>query len=373
MLLFHRYLLRQFLIALVFTCTVVTIVALFTQSFRLLSMVINNAAGVWAFLQLASLLIPTFLNVVLPIGLAIAIIFVFQKLAGDSELVVMRAAGLSPLSLARPALWLGAVAVACGLVLAFWVSPWANRTFVKLQYDIRNEFSVYAVRPGVFNDVGKGLTFYARRRDSKGGLEGLLIHDARKPDMPVTIMADRGMLTMVEDAPRIVVFSGQRQEFDRVNNRITTLDFTQYAFDLGLLKGSNDRLPDPRELSLEDLLADEPVAIKRGNGVDRLRAELHQRIAGGLSGLAFAVLAAAIMLGGEFSRRGMATRVIAAALTIVVYQAALMWLNNLAAKNLTFVPALYALVLLPLPLSWLLLRYNPLAQRGITPNSVAAR
>ncbi len=132
MLLFHRYLLRQFLIALVFTCTVVTIVALFTQSFRLLSMVINNAAGVWAFLQLASLLIPTFLGVVLPIGLAIAIIFVFQKLGGDSELVVMRSAGLSPLSLARPALWLGGMAVFCGLILAFWVSPWANRTFVKL-------------------------------------------------------------------------------------------------------------------------------------------------------------------------------------------------------------------------------------------------
>ena len=49
----HRYLLRQFLITLVFTCGAVTIVGLFSQSFRLLAMVINNAAGVWAFLQLA--------------------------------------------------------------------------------------------------------------------------------------------------------------------------------------------------------------------------------------------------------------------------------------------------------------------------------
>ena len=50
----------------------------------------------------------------------------------------------------------------------------------------------------------------------------------------------------------------------------------------------------------------------------------------------------------------------------------LKWLNTLAAQDVTFVPALYALVLLPLPLSWLLLRYNPLA-RGVTPNAVATK
>lgn len=366
MLLLHRYILRQFLTALVFTCSAVTIVALFTQAVRLLALVVDNAAGVWVFLQLAALTIPTFLGIVLPIGLAVATIFVYHKCATDSELVIMRAAGMSATSLARPALWLGIVVVITGLVLNLWVAPWANRTLVAMQYKIRNEFSIYLLRPGVFNDVGKGLTFYARRRDRLGGLENILFHDNRKPETPVTVMADRGQVMTVEGEPRIVVFNGQRQEFNRIQNRMTTLDFDRYTFDINLLSGVNDRLPDPRELSLEDLLSDTPVSTKRG-GPDRLVAELHQRLGGGLTGLGYALLVAAIMLGGEFSRRGMAARVLLAAGSIVVLQAVLMWLSNLMARDLVFTPLFYAVTLLPVPVSWWLLWRQPSSPAAPSP------
>ncbi|MBP7252746.1 MAG: LptF/LptG family permease [Alphaproteobacteria bacterium] len=363
MLLLHRYLLRQFLTALLFTGCAVTIVVLFTQSFRLLSLVVNNAAGLWIFLQLALLTIPTFLSIVLPIGLAVALVFVYQKLGADSELVIMRSAGLSATALAQPAIWLGGASVLLGLLLAFWVSPWANRTLVAMQYEIRNEFSVYLLRPGVFNDITKGLTFYARRRDSKGGLENLLIHDNRKPDAPVTVMADRGMVMQVDGEPRIVVFNGQRQEFDRKHNKMATLDFAQYTFDISLLRGANDRLPDPRELTLGELLSDTPMATKRGSDPARLRAELHQRLGGALTGLSYAFLMAGIMLGGQFSRRGMTGRVVIAGAAIVTLQALLMWLSNLVARDLGYLLAFYGLTLLPIPVAWLLLQHNPLAGR----------
>lgn len=369
MLLLHRYLLRQFLTALLFTGCAVTIVVLFTQSFRLLSLVVNNAAGLWIFLQLALLTIPTFLGIVLPIGLAVALVFVYQKLGADSELVIMRSAGLSATALAQPAIWLGAASVLFGLLLAFWVSPWANRTLVAMQYEIRNEFSVYLLRPGVFNDITKGLTFYARRRDSKGGLESILIHDNRKPDAPMTVMADRGMVMQVDGEPRIVVFNGQRQEFDRKRNKMATLDFAQYTFDISLLRGANDRLPDPRELTLGELLSDKPLATKRGSHPERLRAELHQRLGGTLTGLSFAFLMAGIMLGGQFSRRGMTGRVIIAAVAVITLQALLMWLSNLVARDLGYLPVFYGLTLLPIPIAWLLLRHNPLASKRATPEA----
>ena len=60
------------------------------------------------FLQLTSLLIPSFVAVILPITTFVVVQFVYQRLAGDRELTVMRAAGLSPWALARPALALGA-------------------------------------------------------------------------------------------------------------------------------------------------------------------------------------------------------------------------------------------------------------------------
>lgn len=297
----------------------------------------------------------------MPIGLAISIVFVYQRLAGDSELIIMRTAGLSATDLAKPALLMGIGATILGLLLAFWIAPWANRELVSMQYKIRNEFSIYLLRPGVFNDIPKGPTFYARRRDRQGGLENILIHDNRKPDAPVTVMADRGQVTTVDGEPRVIVYHGQRQEYDRVKHRLSVLDFEQYSLSLALLSGASDRLPDPRELSLEDLLAATPPAIKNSSGPDRLRAELHQRICTAGAGVAFALLAAAILLSGQFNRRGMSSRVIIAALILVVFQAMLLWVSNLVARDFGFAPLLYVLTVVPLPLAWLLLRHNPMA------------
>src|ERR1700744_381767 len=100
----NLYLLRQLLVAFIFSCVAVTFVILFTQSFRLLTLVIDNSSTMWYFFRLMALSIPTFLPLVLPLGLGVAVLFVYHKLAIDSELVVMRAVGFSPMRQAMPAL-----------------------------------------------------------------------------------------------------------------------------------------------------------------------------------------------------------------------------------------------------------------------------
>ena len=97
------YLFRQHTTAFLFATLAVSFVVLFTQSFRLLSLVIDNSATLLIFFNLLALSVPTFLPLVLPLGLGVATIFVYNKLAVDSELVVMRAAGLSPMRQAMPA------------------------------------------------------------------------------------------------------------------------------------------------------------------------------------------------------------------------------------------------------------------------------
>src|ERR1700691_424796 len=97
------YMFRQLVTAFLFAGLAVTFVILFTQSFRLLSLVIDNSATMLFFFRLMALSVPTFLPLVLPLGLGVAVLFVYHKLAVDSELVVMRAAGVSPMRQALPA------------------------------------------------------------------------------------------------------------------------------------------------------------------------------------------------------------------------------------------------------------------------------
>src|ERR1700744_4932674 len=103
------YLFRQLATAFLFAGIAVTFVILFTQSFRLLSLVFDNSATMVFFFRLMALSVPTFLPLVLPLGLGVAVVFVYHKLAVDSELVVMRASGISPMRQARPALGLASM------------------------------------------------------------------------------------------------------------------------------------------------------------------------------------------------------------------------------------------------------------------------
>jgi lipopolysaccharide export system permease protein len=302
------------------------------------------------------LLVPTFLPLVVPLSLGVAVLFIYHKFAVDSEIVVMRAAGISPLRLAGPALMLGTIILLLCYILTIWVTPAANRGLVALQYKVRDNYSLFLVKPGNFNDVADGLTFYVRSRDKNGQLRDILIHDIRKPNAPVTIMADSGQFTNADGVPKITAFKGKRQELDPETGHLSQLDFDSYVLDLNLLHNSAaDRLPDPREMSIWDLLNPPADPEKRRTPVEHMTAEVHQRLATPLLALSYTLIGLATILAGEFNRRGMLKRILIAAAAIVAVQAGMLSLGSLIAKHLWMAPSLYLLAIFPMPISLLLL------------------
>ena len=299
------------------------------------------------FFQLMALSVPTFLPLVLPLGLGVAIIFVYHKMAIDSELVIMRAVGISPFRQSTPALALcGGVMLTC-LCLTLWLAPAANSGLVTLQYKIRDSYAVFLSRPGNFNDITDGLTFYARRRGANGALEGVLIHDVRKPEMPVTIMAETGQVVDNKDQPQIVIFNGRRQELDVSSGRLSELAFDQYVLDLNALRSDSAvRLPDPREQNIIELFYQLGVPSVKASR-ERLIAEIHQRFAAPLLTLAFTLIGLSALLAGEFNRRGTGRRILLAAAGIVFIQAGFMSINGIIAHHNWLAFAQYGIALLP--------------------------
>lgn len=350
------YLFVQILTAFLFSGVAVTFVVLFTQSFRMMSFVIDNSSSLLVFFQLMGLMVPTFLPLIVPLSLGVAVLFIYHKFAVDSELVVMRAAGLSPMRIAAPALALAGMVVVVGYFLTMWVTPAANRSLVSLQHKVRDDFSAFMIRPGAFNDLAEGLTFYARRRGGDGGFEDILVHDVRLPEKPVTIMADHGRIYVEGNVPQVVVFDGRRQEVDVETGRLQELKFNRYVLDLHLLRNSAEgRKQDPREMKALDLLSASTKTPKEVGAKSSLRAELHQRVAGPLLSFTFAVIAVTVILVGDFNRRGMTRRVLAAAAAIVIVQAAMISLVTQTAKYVSVVPLLYLVILLPIPICLYLL------------------
>ena len=97
-----RYILRQCFGIMMFVTAALSAAVWLAQSLRLIDLIVNRGLSVEVFLYLAVLILPRFLDIVLPIGVFIAVLFVFNRLTAESELVVMRSAGLSPLALAKP-------------------------------------------------------------------------------------------------------------------------------------------------------------------------------------------------------------------------------------------------------------------------------
>ena len=207
------------------------------QSLRLIDLIVNRGLSVELFLYLALLILPRFLDIVLPIGVFIAVLFVFNRLSAESELVVMRAAGLGPAALARPVLILAGIAFVALMSLSAYFLPASNREFKDLQFEIRNRFVSSLMQEGAFTTISDKLTIYIRSRNERGEVAGLLINDSRDPQRPVTILAERGAFADTAHAARASSWSTATASNSTGRPRkLSVLTFDRYTLDLDSLR-----------------------------------------------------------------------------------------------------------------------------------------
>jgi lipopolysaccharide export system permease protein len=350
------YIFRQVLFALVVATGGLTALIWLTQSLRFVDLVVNRGLSFFVFIHLTSLLIPSFVAVILPITTYVVIQFVYQRMATDRELTVMRAAGLSPWALARPALAVALLATLLGYGLSLWVVPVATADFRAFQWEIRNRLAAFLLQDGVFTPLSDKLTVYVRSRDQDGSLRGILVDDARDPTAHATILAERGRLVDGPQGPLVVLFDGSRQVIDHQTGRLDILTFKQNQLDLNdATKEDNARPMDMSELPLGALLDPHPYFER-----DRAKwiAEGYRRLTEPLTTLSYAMVGLFSALGGIFRRHGGIARPLITVGVMVGLLATGLGFGTLAARDssllmLTWlhavVPGLVCMVLLFAP------------------------
>jgi lipopolysaccharide export system permease protein len=360
----ERYILRQLVAVAVLVTLTLTLAIWLTQSLRFIELIVNRGLSLQAYLYLTMLLLPSFLSLMLPIALFTAVLFTYNKLITDSELVVLRAAGLGPGQLARPALALAAVVVACGYLLTLWLLPMSYRDFKDLEFSARSDFSAVMLKEGTFNSVREGVTIYIRQREQDGELLGILMHDSRIRDKVVTIMAERGKLALTDEGPRIILVNGNRQLVDQDTGKLSMLYFDRYSVDFGKVGQSaqQQRWREPRERYINELWAAGENPLDRPY-LSRLRGELHTRLTTPILGFAFTLISLAALLSGEFNRRGQSRRVLIAVGLAAVLQTAAIGMSNALVKWQALTPLPYAVLAGTIALcAWWLIRTQPRAR-----------
>src|SRR6266851_3773878 len=193
-----------------------TFILLIRTIYILADLFVRRSASLSEVVWLSVLSLPWMIVLTLPMAFLLGVLIGVGRLAADSEIVAMRACGLGPGAIYRPAL--GAAAVLCiGVFLLYnLVLPGANETLSRSLARVAATSVVNVVRPRTFREARSGVTLYFDRAAPDGrSLEGVFVKlgEEYERDLRV-IVASKGALTLEGDRLWLDLFHSTLHEYD---------------------------------------------------------------------------------------------------------------------------------------------------------------
>ena len=290
-----KYIFRTTLASFALVLVSLTGVIWITQALRGIDLMTSQGQTIITFLGLTSLVIPALILIIAPVALMIAISHTLNKLATDSEIIVMNAAGFSPFRLFRPFIYATIVVAILVAFIAAYLAPDGMRRIKQWDAEITADVLTNILQPGRFAQLDQNLTIRIRERQPGGLLVGIFIDDRRDPKERVSIVADHGTVVKSGDGSFLVLEDGNLERFEVGKREPAMVVFGRYAFDMSKFSQHGDVSLGIRERYIWELLwpnADDPV-YKALPG--QFRAELHDRFLSPIYPFAFAALTFAFL------------------------------------------------------------------------------
>ncbi len=320
---FDRYMLSQLLLLFGFFSLVLVSVYWINRAISLFDQLLGDGQTALVFLEFTLLALPYVIMTVLPISAFVAAIYVANRLSSDSEMVVMQTAGASTWRIGRAVIFFGVIVALLVSVLAHFLVPAARTEFAARSAEVSRDITARFLKEGQFLHPASGITVYVREITDLGEMQELFLEDTRDPDAAVTYTAERALLVRADTGPRLVMFSGLAQTYDAETGRLSTIEFADFAYDIGaLIKTDTKGLRDLRELPTPVLLAPSQADLDsaRGELADFLH-QGHERFARALLAIVVPFMGYAALMVGGFSRFGVWRQVILAVVLIIIVQA----------------------------------------------------
>ncbi len=353
-----RYIFVTSAVAFVAVVSTLTLMVWLTQALRRFDLLTSQGQTLLVFGSIIALTLPTFLLVTTPAALFIAVLYTLNRLNGDSELVVMSAAGIGPWQIFGPLFLLASLVAISSGAIAMHYGPLSMRSLRDQLARVNADIVTNVAIPGRFTTVQRGLTLHVRDRSAGGTLHGIFIHDAREK-LAQTFIAERGRIIDAPGGLFLVLEQGSlhRSGSDtvagatarQVDNSI--VQFERYAFDLSqFTKAMSKGVYRPYERSIGEILwpsADDPVYK---NEPDGFRVEQHQRLAAPLYPLATFAIAFVFLGAPRTNRQSRWLAIAGATASVALLQVAAFGILGLLARSPIGVPLIYLFPLVAIAL-----------------------
>lgn len=291
-----RYILREMVVPFLLGLAIFTSILLIVRILKLVELVVNRGVPLAQMLRIFSYILPAFLEVTVPMALLLAILVAFGRLSSDSEVIAMRAAGISLYRLLVPVATFAFVIALLTGWLSVTARPWGNSHLRQGLYEIVKTRAAAGIKAKVFNDEFKNLVIYVDRiRPASDVLEGILVADTRDPSLHNTVYAATGRLITNERRHSLTlrlenggIYSTGDKDEGYQDTRFTTYDIT---LDLNAaLSQLRDRERDVSELTLRELRDTIAEKIASGDPANAERVEIQRKLAIPFACLVFAAI-----------------------------------------------------------------------------------
>ena len=291
-----RYIFRTTLASFALVLVSLTGVIWITQALRGIDLMTSQGQTILTFLGFTSLVIPALVLIIAPIALMIAISHTLNKLATDSEIIVMNAAGFSPFRLFRPFFYATCVVALMVAFIAAYLAPDGMRRLKRWDAEITADVLTNILQPGHFTQLDQNLTIRIRERQPGGVLAGIFVDDRRDPKERVSIIADHGTVLKNEGGSFLILEDGNLERFETGKREPALVAFGRYAFDMSKFSNQGrDFTLGIRERYLWELLWPAPADPVYLQLPGQFRAELHDRFLAPIYPFAFAALTFAFL------------------------------------------------------------------------------
>jgi lipopolysaccharide export system permease protein len=303
-----RYLISEVLPPFFFGLMAFTFVLLIARILKLIELVVTRGVPLLEIGKLLSMILPTFLELTVPMAFLLAILLGLGRLSNDGEILALKASGISPPQILWP---MGAVAVVIGMItlgLTLYARPAANLALRKILYNIARTRVGTALKEKVFNTDFPKILIYVEEIIPPGNTaQGVLIVDKRDRVKEDIILGKVALISTDEQTNTLglKLFDGSIYEREKNRPGFSQTRFNIYDFKLELddLIGpakKNDTVP--REASFGHLM--NVIRKKQASGDKAIaeRVELQQRFSFAFVPLVFCLLGVSLTLLPRSSR-----------------------------------------------------------------------
>lgn len=302
--------------------------------------------------------LPNIVVLTIPMSLLFGILIAVGRLSSDSEIVAMRALGISTRTIYRPVFFFSAVMFLLNLYLINYVMPQGNRQFVSLRAELMTAAAEKIVKPRVFFDQFDNLMIFVDDVDERTGeWKGVFLADSRTDGTadPTTPREMGQSLTAPDDQQDAAALSGAGSGQRIVVARTGDMSVVGPRKDIWLnLRGAETHIWDPgkpdrydhtrnetqrirlpseggfdtsslarsfKEMSLQELIAQDRRLGRSRDENDRInrnvaRVEIHKKFASPFACIAFGVLGLPL---GITNRRGGKSSGFSLSIAIIVF------------------------------------------------------